>query len=83
MNPVVTYTIARLGLFVLALAVFALAGAGRLTAVIGAAVVSMLVSYLALRGLRDQVADRVAGRVQRRLDGKAQSRSAEGESEPE
>ncbi len=79
----VTYTLARLGLFVLALILFAALGAGRWTAVVGAAVVSMLVSYLALRGLRDQVAERVAGRVQHRLDEKARQRSAQDEAEPE
>ncbi len=66
MNPVALYTLARLGLFVLALAVFAVAGAGRLTALVGAALVSMLISYVALGSLRDKVAERVAARVETR-----------------
>lgn len=83
MNPVAKYTLARLALFVGALALLSLAGAGRLTAVAGAALVSMLLSYLLLRGLRDQVAERVAEGVQRRLDDKARRRLAEQDADPE
>ena len=83
MNPVAKYTLARLTLFVAVLALLSLAGAGRVTAVIGAAVISMLLSYLVLRGLRDQVAERVAGRVQRRLDRAAERRAADRDAEPE
>jgi hypothetical protein len=36
-----------------------------------------------LRGLRDQVAERLAGRVQRRLDGKTQRRLAKQDTDPE
>jgi hypothetical protein len=58
----------RLALFVAALAGFSLLGAGRLTAVVLAALVSALVSYLLLRGPRDAVAQVIADRVEHRLD---------------
>lgn len=67
---------ARLALFVVSLALLAWAGAGQLWAIVGAAVISMLVSYVLLRGLRDQVALQVADRVARRT-----GRPAPGEDE--
>lgn len=68
MLPVLKYTVMRLVLFVVALALLSLAGAGRLTAVVLAALVSALVSYLLLRGPRDAVAQVIAERVESRLD---------------
>ncbi len=66
MNPLLRYSMARLALFVVSLGLLVWAGAGQLWAIIGAAVISMLVSYVLLRGLRDQVALQVADRVARR-----------------
>jgi hypothetical protein len=68
MLPVLKYTVMRLALFVVALAVLSLLGAGRLTAVVLAALVSALVSYLLLRGPRDAVGQVIAERVEHRLD---------------
>ena len=66
--PVLKYTVMRLALFVVVLALLSWAGAGKLTAVVGAALVSALVSYLVLRGPRDEVARLLAHRVEARLD---------------
>jgi hypothetical protein len=64
--PLLKYTVFRLTLFVAALVALSLAGAGRLTALIGAGVISFLLSYLLLRGPRTQVAEQIAERVERR-----------------
>ncbi len=68
MNPVVKYSLARLVLFVVSLAVLAWAGAGPFVAVVGAALVSMLLSYVLLRSMRDQVSRQLSDRMARRLD---------------
>lgn len=70
-NPVFAYTVARITLFVLAMLIFYALGAGPLVTLVGAAVVSMLVSYILLSGMRDQVAERVQRRVEGRLERKA------------
>jgi C4-dicarboxylate-specific signal transduction histidine kinase len=80
-NPLAKYSLARLGLFVAVLAVLSLLGAGRITAVLGAAVISLLLSYVLLRGLRNAASQQIADRVQRRLDERAARREAD--SEPE
>lgn len=74
MNPVAKYTLARLALFVAALAVVALAGAPPLVALALAAVVSALLSYVLLRPLRDQVTGQIAQRVQGRLPAEDRTR---------
>jgi membrane protein implicated in regulation of membrane protease activity len=66
-NPLVKYSLARLVLFVAALALLSLAGAGRFWAIVLAAVISMLVAYVLLRPLREQAAEQLQSRVQRRL----------------
>lgn len=66
--PVLRYTVLRLALFVVAMYVAFLAGAGRLGAVVIGAVVSAALSYLFLSGQRQQVAQVVGERVERRLD---------------
>jgi hypothetical protein len=65
--PFLKYTVLRLALFVLALGGLALLGAGPLLAVVGAAVISLLLSYLLLRGPREELSRAIAGRVQGRL----------------
>lgn len=70
MNPLVKYSLARLVLFVAALAVVAYAGdAGRLRwwSILLAAVISMLLAYVLLRPLREQAAEHLQNRVQSRL----------------
>lgn len=62
------YTVMRLALFVAALAVAIALGAGPLTAVVVAGLVSAALSYLFLRGPRDDVAQVLADRVERRLE---------------
>jgi len=56
----------RLALFVGALWLLFLLGAGPLGAIIGAAVVSFLLSYVLLRGPREQVVEQIAERAERR-----------------
>jgi hypothetical protein len=65
--PLLKYTVLRLALFVAALAALAWFGAGPLVAVIGAGVVSMLVSYLLLRGPREDLSRQVSEVIDRRL----------------
>ena len=68
MTAVLRYTVLRIALFVAALAVLALLGASQLTALVGAAVVSLLLSYVLLRGPRDAAALAIAERTRARLD---------------
>lgn len=67
MNPLVTYSLARLVLFVAVLGVVSLLGARQLMALLLAAVISLLLSYVLLRPLRDRAAEQLAARAQRRL----------------
>ncbi len=67
----IKYTVLRLALFVAAMGVLYLLGARGILNLALAAVVSMLLSYLLLRGPREALAQEVAGRVGRRLDGPA------------
>jgi Protein of unknown function (DUF4229) len=68
MVPLLKYSVMRLALFVAVLGILAVLGAGPLLAVIGAALVSMLLSYVLLRGTRDELATTIADRVQRRTE---------------
>lgn len=68
MSAVLRYSMMRFALFVLVLAVLRLAGASTLVAVGGAAVVSMLLAYVLLRGPREAAARVVAERTAARLD---------------
>ncbi len=63
---VLKYTVLRLALFVAAFAVLAMLGARPLLAVVLAAAVSMMLSYVLLRGPRDDVARLLTQRVQGR-----------------
>jgi hypothetical protein len=64
--PLLKYTVLRLALFVASMWLLYLLGAGVLVAVIGAAVLSFLLSYVLLRGPRDQLAAVIARRAERR-----------------
>jgi membrane protein implicated in regulation of membrane protease activity len=64
--PLLKYTVLRLALFIGAIWALTLLGASPLVALIGAAVVSFLLSYLLLRGPREQLAEQIAGRIERR-----------------
>lgn len=81
MVPFLKYTVLRLALFVAALAALAWLGAGPLVAVIGAGVISMLVSYLALRGPREDLSREVAEVIDRRLSRHEQEPSQDAEAE--
>jgi hypothetical protein len=62
-RPFLRYTVLRLGLFVLALAVFALLGAGGWLLVLLAAVTSLALSLVLLRGPRDELSAVLASRA--------------------
>jgi hypothetical protein len=64
--PLLKYSVLRLALFVGVLALLAALRAGPLVAIIGAAAASMMLSYIFLRGPRDEVTADLAQRVQRR-----------------
>lgn len=61
--PVLVYTVLRLGLFVAVLAVLALLGARGWLLLLVAAVISLVLSYVLLRGPRERLAAQVAERV--------------------
>jgi hypothetical protein len=69
--PVVKYFLARLVLFVLAVVVLGLLGAGRVLALFGGLVISVMLSYVLLRRLRDPATAAVAERVQARQERRA------------
>jgi hypothetical protein len=68
--PVIKYMLARLVLFVLAVTLLGVLGAGREIALLGGLLISALVSYVLLRRLRDAstiaIVDRVQARTERR-----------------
>lgn len=68
MLPLLKYSVLRLALFVALLVVFWVLGAGRIIAVIGAALASTMLSYIFLRGPRDRVTAEIAEHVQRRTE---------------
>lgn len=63
------YTVLRLGLFVAMLGAFSFLGFGPVVALALAAVVSLLLSYVLLRGPRDALARAVADRAEQRAAG--------------
>lgn len=67
MAPFLKFTVLRLALFLVALLTISWLGAGPLLAAVLAALVSMMLSYVLLRGPRDEMAaavqDRIAGRL--------------------
>jgi hypothetical protein len=70
--PVIKYMLARLVLFVLAVTLLGVLGAGRELALVGGLIVSALLAYVLLGGLRDAstvaIVDRVRTRASRRRD---------------
>ncbi|MGZ4650535.1 MAG: DUF4229 domain-containing protein [Kineosporiaceae bacterium] len=66
MLPVVTYFLARLVLFVVSAVALRLLGAGPFLALVGGLVVSMLLSYVLLRRLREPATAAVVERAQER-----------------
>jgi Protein of unknown function (DUF4229) len=68
---VVRYFLARLALFVLAVVVLGLLGAGRVVALFGGLLISVLLSYLLLRRLRDPANAVLAERLQARQERRA------------
>ena len=69
----VKYFLARLVLFLACAAVLALLGAGGLVALVGGLFVSLLLSYVLLRRLRDAATIAIAERVQSRTERRAAS----------
>jgi Protein of unknown function (DUF4229) len=67
------YTVLRAALFVGVLVLLSLLGAGRLIAIVGAAVVSMLLSYIFLRRPREAVTSVIADRVEKRTTARGPS----------
>jgi hypothetical protein len=78
MNPVLKYTLGRLGIFVaVALpAMFLLTSLDVLVRLMIALVVSAIVSYFALRRWRDEVSERIADSARRRTEDRERLRSA-------
>lgn len=76
-RPLLTYTLARAGLFVLALAVLWLLQLRGLWLVVGAALLSGTASIFLLSGQRDVLSSRVAERVDRSRAQLSESASAE------
>ncbi|OEI68532.1 DUF4229 domain-containing protein [Curtobacterium sp. ER1/6] len=62
MKAWLVYTLARLGIFAAALAVLLVIGLRWYWAAIGAALIGLLVSYIALPGLRGRVTSSIASR---------------------
>jgi hypothetical protein len=64
--PLLKFTVLRLTLFVGPLLLLAALGAHPLVAIGGAAVISILLSYVLLRGPRQALSEEIAARVDRR-----------------
>ena len=65
MPPWIQYTLARLGLFVIAYAVLVLVGTGWILGAVFATLIALALSVLLLGGLRQRVADDIQRRVER------------------
>jgi hypothetical protein len=78
MNPVLKYTLGRLGIFVAFAvpAMFLLTSIDPLVRLMIALVVSAVVSYFALRRWRDEVSERIAESARRRGEDRQRLRSA-------
>jgi uncharacterized membrane protein len=64
MPPWIQYTLARLGLFVIAYAVLVLVGTGWILGAVFATLIALALSVLLLGGLRQRVADDIQRRVE-------------------
>ncbi|MEV0713851.1 DUF4229 domain-containing protein [Asanoa sp. NPDC050611] len=83
MNPAVKYTLARLGLFVLIFAALLPVPMDIFLKLILALAFSAAISWFFLRTWRDQMAQQLADRVDKRREDKARLRSAlAGEDDP-
>jgi hypothetical protein len=67
------YSVMRLALFVALLALLVVLGMGRLWAIVLAALLSMMISYVLLRGQRDAVTREIEARVGSRAAARAAS----------
>jgi hypothetical protein len=78
MNPVLKYTMGRLGIFVACAlpAMFLLTSLNVLVRLMIALVVSAVVSYFALRRWRDEVSQRIAESARRRTENSERLRNA-------
>jgi hypothetical protein len=76
-SPLLTFTVLRLGLFVLALGVLYLLGARDWLLLLLAAFVSMALSYVVLRGPRERLAVSLTERAERRGERRQATRSDE------
>jgi hypothetical protein len=78
MNPVVRYTLARLGLFLVLFLVLALIPIplNIFVKALIALLLSAAASYFLLRGMRDEVATQLSGAVERRAEQKQRLRDA-------
>jgi threonine dehydrogenase-like Zn-dependent dehydrogenase len=65
--PLLKYTVLRLALFVAAMGLLAVLGAGLIVVVVGAGVISLLLSYVLLRRPREDLTRLIAERTERRL----------------
>jgi uncharacterized protein DUF4229 len=86
MNPMIKYTLARLGLFAATAAVLIAIPmpVDVLIRLAVAVLISAVLSFVLLRGLRDQMAHEVAGRMEKRNEAKQRLRAAlAGEDEAE
>jgi hypothetical protein len=67
-SPLLKYSVLRLALFVVSLVTFRALGARGILSVVLAAFVSMLLSYVLLRGPRDELTGAIERRVSDRLE---------------
>jgi hypothetical protein len=74
--PFLKYTLLRVALFAAVFGLLILLRAGLLVAVIGAALASMMLAYILLRGPREQVARRIEEHASHRLDAARQRAGA-------
>ena len=65
MKPWVLYTAARVGMFLVTLAILLLLGTGWILGAVFATAISLALSVLFLGGLRQQVADALRNRVEK------------------
>ncbi len=65
MSPWITYTLARLGIFIVALVFLLVLGTGWIGGAIFASLISLALSVLFLNGLRQRVAADIQRRVER------------------
>jgi hypothetical protein len=65
MSPWITYTLARLGFFVVALVVLLVLGTGWVWSAVFATLISLALSVLLLSGLRQRIAKDIQRRVEK------------------